>query len=245
MGTSAPYDAPSSWSDLKGNITRAARQRSLRDLALKSLIRSLIAHNGGRNEMARGSRRAPADLLVLRHRHGMLLRDWVLSSRMSVPLDLQRPLLSSGLGDFRESRSQRYYWVCSIDLAGIRARLMRRTLDRLSRTCKKNYLPKRPMQKSLRPYCSMRPRTSKTFLNGSSATTSSNNSVACPSNVWCSGWEISRHKLPEPHSGIHSISTAPTEPQRRIYQVWTGRDRKVLRSSARFSIKLLRFSEPK
>lgn len=56
MGTSAPYDAPSSWSDLKGNITRAAKAEIVTGPRAKSLIRSLIAHNGGRNEMARGSR---------------------------------------------------------------------------------------------------------------------------------------------------------------------------------------------
>jgi hypothetical protein len=56
VGTSAPYDAPSSWSDLKGNITRAARAEIVAGPRAKSLIRSLIAHNGGRNEMARGGR---------------------------------------------------------------------------------------------------------------------------------------------------------------------------------------------
>jgi hypothetical protein len=59
MGTSAPYDAPSSWSDLKGDITRAARAEIVTGPRAKSLIRSLIAHNGGRNEMATGSRRGP------------------------------------------------------------------------------------------------------------------------------------------------------------------------------------------
>jgi hypothetical protein len=56
VGTSAPYDAPSSWSDLKGNITRAARAEIVGGARARSLIRSLIVHNGGRNEMARGGR---------------------------------------------------------------------------------------------------------------------------------------------------------------------------------------------
>ena len=50
--------------------------------------------------------REPADLLVRRHRHGMLLRDWVLSSRMSVPLDLQRLLLSSDWAIFGKPVSE-------------------------------------------------------------------------------------------------------------------------------------------
>jgi hypothetical protein len=58
MGTSAPYDAPSSWSDLKGSITRAARAEVVRPHRARTLIRSLVEHNGGRNEMARGGRQS-------------------------------------------------------------------------------------------------------------------------------------------------------------------------------------------
>ena len=58
MGTSKPYDAPSSWSDLKGNITRAARAEVVKPHRARSLIRSLVEHNGGRNEMARGGRQS-------------------------------------------------------------------------------------------------------------------------------------------------------------------------------------------
>jgi hypothetical protein len=57
MGTSKSYDAPSSWSDLKSNITRVARGEVVKPHRARSLIRSLIQHNGGRNEMARGGHR--------------------------------------------------------------------------------------------------------------------------------------------------------------------------------------------
>jgi hypothetical protein len=56
VGTSAPYDAPPTWSDLKANVTRAARAEVVTSERARSLIRSLVAHNGGRNEMARGGR---------------------------------------------------------------------------------------------------------------------------------------------------------------------------------------------
>jgi hypothetical protein len=58
VGTSKPYDAPPSWSDLKGSVTRAAKAETVTAHRARALIQGLVAHNGGRNEIARGGRQS-------------------------------------------------------------------------------------------------------------------------------------------------------------------------------------------
>jgi hypothetical protein len=53
MGTSAKYDAPPAWSDLKGDITRAAGGGPLSAQVAGNIVRSFIRHNGGVGVMAR------------------------------------------------------------------------------------------------------------------------------------------------------------------------------------------------
>lgn len=47
MGTSQSYSAPPSWSDLKTDVTRAAKEVALPRYKSKDLLRSFINHNGG------------------------------------------------------------------------------------------------------------------------------------------------------------------------------------------------------
>ena len=145
MGTSGPYDAPSSWSDLKGSITRAARTEILDGPRARSLIRSLIEHNGGRNEMAKGSRQrasgsagssAPARDVASR------LGAFVADVRS---LGFAKAVAKLGLGDLSGKPVSEILLGFWIGLAAIPAPLMKPTLDRLCRTCKRNYLPKQPM----------------------------------------------------------------------------------------------------
>lgn len=58
MGTSAPYDAPPSWADLKGEVTRAARGKSVEGARVRHIIQRLVHENGGKNAIARGGRQA-------------------------------------------------------------------------------------------------------------------------------------------------------------------------------------------
>lgn len=54
MGTSTSYDAPPSWRNLKGDVTRAASDRPLTPASARKILRSFIAHNGGTRAVARG-----------------------------------------------------------------------------------------------------------------------------------------------------------------------------------------------
>lgn len=56
MGTSAPYDAPPSWGELKAEVTRIAPNANIPEARLRRLVRSVVYANGGRTEMARGGR---------------------------------------------------------------------------------------------------------------------------------------------------------------------------------------------
>ena len=47
MGTSQSYSAPPSWTDIKGQVTKAAKEDTLPQYKSKQLIRSFIDHNGG------------------------------------------------------------------------------------------------------------------------------------------------------------------------------------------------------
>jgi hypothetical protein len=55
MGTSTNYNAPPSWSALKGEVTRAARGGPLTQSKAADLVSGLIASNGGGRAMARGA----------------------------------------------------------------------------------------------------------------------------------------------------------------------------------------------
>ncbi len=55
MGTSTSYSAPSSWSGLKGEVTRAATGGALTPDKAGQLLRNLIVSNGGARTMARGA----------------------------------------------------------------------------------------------------------------------------------------------------------------------------------------------
>lgn len=56
MGTSAPYDAPPSWGDVKAEVTRIAREANIHPSQLRRLIQGVVHANGGRTEMAGGGR---------------------------------------------------------------------------------------------------------------------------------------------------------------------------------------------
>ena len=194
MGTSGPYDAPSSWSDLKGNITRAARTEILTGPRAQSLIRSLIAHNGGRNEMAKGSRQgasgsagsaAPARDVASR------LGAFVADVRS---LGFAKAVAKLGLGDLSGKPVSEVLLGLLDRLGGNSSTIDEADARQALSDLQEELFAEATDAEKLRPYCSMRPRTSKTFLNVSSGTTSLNNSVACSSNVWCSGWEISRRR---------------------------------------------------
>jgi hypothetical protein len=60
MGTSAPYDAPPNWGELKSEVTRLAREANLTSPQLRRLIQGVVRGNGGRNEMASGGRQGAA-----------------------------------------------------------------------------------------------------------------------------------------------------------------------------------------
>lgn len=47
MGTSQSYSAPPSWTDIKGQVTKAAKEDTIPPYKSKQLIRSFIDHNGG------------------------------------------------------------------------------------------------------------------------------------------------------------------------------------------------------
>jgi hypothetical protein len=57
MGTSTNYNAPPSWSGLKGEVTRAARDGRLTQAKARDLVRGLIESNGGGRAMTRGGGR--------------------------------------------------------------------------------------------------------------------------------------------------------------------------------------------
>ena len=61
MGTSAPYDAPPNWGELKAEVTRIARDANIPASRLRRLVQSVVYANGGRTEMARGDRQGAAD----------------------------------------------------------------------------------------------------------------------------------------------------------------------------------------
>lgn len=54
MGTSAGYDAPPSWGDLKSEVTKAANHGPLTRASAKQLIGGFVRQNGGASQMARG-----------------------------------------------------------------------------------------------------------------------------------------------------------------------------------------------
>lgn len=54
MGTSTGYSAPPSWGDLKGDVTRAAKEGLLSSEKAGNLLKSFIQHNGGAGSIARG-----------------------------------------------------------------------------------------------------------------------------------------------------------------------------------------------
>jgi hypothetical protein len=56
MGTSAPYDAPPNWGELKAEVTRIARDPNIPAARLRRLVQNVVHANGGRTEMARGGR---------------------------------------------------------------------------------------------------------------------------------------------------------------------------------------------
>lgn len=60
MGTSAPYDAPPNWGDLKSEVTRIARDANIPADRLRRLVQNVVHANGGRTEMARGGRQGAA-----------------------------------------------------------------------------------------------------------------------------------------------------------------------------------------
>jgi hypothetical protein len=60
MGTSAPYDAPPNWGELKAEVTRIARDANIPEARLRRLVQSVVHANGGRTEMARGGRQGAA-----------------------------------------------------------------------------------------------------------------------------------------------------------------------------------------
>ncbi|WP_243374002.1 hypothetical protein [Geotalea sp. SG265] len=47
MGTSQSYSAPPSWTDIKGQVTRLAKEDTISSFKSKKLISSFIDHNGG------------------------------------------------------------------------------------------------------------------------------------------------------------------------------------------------------
>ncbi|WP_446743519.1 hypothetical protein [Silvibacterium acidisoli] len=60
MGTSAPYDAPPNWGELKSEVTRLAHEANLTAPQLRRLIQGVVRGNGGRTEMASGGRQGAA-----------------------------------------------------------------------------------------------------------------------------------------------------------------------------------------
>jgi len=56
MGTSAPYDAPPNWGEVKSEVTRLARDGNIPAARLRRLVQKVVHANGGRTEMARGGR---------------------------------------------------------------------------------------------------------------------------------------------------------------------------------------------
>jgi hypothetical protein len=60
MGTSASYDAPPNWAELKSEVTRLAHEPNLSAPQIRRLIQGVVRGNGGRNEMATGGRQGAA-----------------------------------------------------------------------------------------------------------------------------------------------------------------------------------------
>jgi hypothetical protein len=60
VGTSAPYDAPPNWGEVKAEVTRIGRDANIPASRLRRLIQNVVHANGGRTEMARGGRQGAA-----------------------------------------------------------------------------------------------------------------------------------------------------------------------------------------
>jgi|SRR5271165_2991579 len=55
MGTSAAYDAPPSWGNLKSEVTRAADEGSIAPATAQQILRHYVHENGGVRQIARGA----------------------------------------------------------------------------------------------------------------------------------------------------------------------------------------------